>query len=172
MIRHTTPDIEQGIIYGKRLEVPLSSNFPEDANKLKYIKNILPCPVYCSPSTRCTYLADFLFKSKYTIDPRLSELDFGDWEGKKWDDIPKSVLDKWMKNYEEVAPPNGESLAQMRSRVVEFINEISDIKMDRVVLITHAGVIRIVLSLFSGKNMNELCHQKIEYGEVFVVQQK
>ena len=32
---------------------------------------------------------------RHTVDARLSELDFGAWDGRRWVDVPQSAIDAW-----------------------------------------------------------------------------
>jgi alpha-ribazole phosphatase len=47
--------------------------------------------VISSPSQRCCLLAEY-FKFDYKTDERLREMNFGNWELKKWTEIPKKKL--------------------------------------------------------------------------------
>jgi len=169
LIRHTTPEIEKGIIYGKRLEVGLANSFMAEAQKIKEQFSFSTDIIYCSPAARCTLLADYLFPGNYHKDERLHEMDFGEWEGKTWNDIPQDELNKWMNDYENIAPPNGESMNQMQERVMNFINELIQSGKNKITIITHAGVIRLMLSHFYKKPMSELFAEKIDFGEVIKI---
>src|SRR5579863_7309773 len=114
LIRHTTPAVEKGIVYGQRLDVGLAKTFHREADKIStLISKHSYDAVICSPALRCIQLADYIFKGNYKIDPRIAEMDFGAWEGRKWNDIPQDELDAWMKSYKVLSPPGGENLNQM-----------------------------------------------------------
>ena len=86
--------------------------------------------------------ADYLNLTNVSKDNRLFEIDFGDWEGILWDDINKNELDLWMDKFVTNPPPNGESFNQMFTRVSNLIDMLRNKKVDKVLIITHAGVIR------------------------------
>lgn len=112
LIRHTTPAITPGLIYG-HLDVDLTDSFLEE---LKTVKQKLPPvldAVYSSPSRRCTQLAQQL-AADVIVDHRLSELNFGDWEGKTWDTIDPQDSRAWMDDFVNVPAPGGESMVQMQ----------------------------------------------------------
>ena len=103
--------------------------------------------VFSSPFIRCVQLAERI-SDKVTIDTRLSELDFGDWENRRFDDIDVDVLQQWTDNFVNVAPPNGESFIDLCQRAGDFWQ---DVVMDasaseQILIITHAGVIRALLA--------------------------
>jgi broad specificity phosphatase PhoE len=86
-------------------------------------------------------------------DPRLTEIDFGQWEGLPWDDIDRDAFDEWVGDYVNRAAPKGESWGDVRSRVATFINEmrVTAGRLDgadhTVVAVTHAGVMRAMASI-------------------------
>ena len=122
VIRHTKVNIENNICYGS-MEVPLREGYIE---KAKIFQNNLPSQIdkiFSSPSQRCTDLLDSL-NLKYTKEKSLTELHFGDWEGKHWDEIEKSDLDFWMQDYVHRSPKNGEKMIELNLRVMNFITKI------------------------------------------------
>jgi probable phosphoglycerate mutase len=74
------------------------------------------------------------------VDRRLREMDFGDLEGTSWSDMDpviRSAIDR----FDGFVAPRGESAAQMRSRVVEFLDELDP---GFHLIVTHGGVIRML----------------------------
>ena len=103
----------------------------------------------------------------------LKEVNFGDWEGKYWEDIPKTELDPWMEDYIHQSPPNGESLMTMQGRVMNFWAEMLQNhknKNQKVILITHGGVIRILRGHLEDVALDKIFDFKIDYGAVFKYQ--
>ena len=60
------------------------------------LKPFLPegTTVFSSPLLRARQLAEAL-DPEARIDERLSEIDFGEWEGQPWDAIERDALDAW-----------------------------------------------------------------------------
>src|SRR5829696_6393524 len=73
-------------------------------------------------------------------------LQIGHWEGKTWEDIEPGELNPWMEDYVNVCPPGGESLLQMKERVLSFWKDVQQRPYQRVALVTHGGVIRLLLA--------------------------
>ena len=140
LIRHTTPDIKKGICYGQS-NIGVTNTFEEEANLIKkeLLHNSSKTIYFSSPLNRCKLLAKEL-SDKIIYDNRLKELNFGDWELKKWNDIDKEELDIWMKDFVHVKTTNGESYIELQTRTVQFINEIKQLDAERIVVITHAGL--------------------------------
>lgn len=167
LIRHTTPVLTTGLIYG-RTEVLLSETFGEE---LLLIKQNLPekfNAIYSSPSFRCTELAKQI-NSNFITDARLTELNFGDWEGKTWDTVDQAELQIWMDDFVHVCVPGGESMMQMHERVSEFWQELLMKSYEKLAVVTHAGVIRLILAIVRKIALDKIFEIKVDYGEVIVV---
>jgi len=86
LIRHTTPAVERGICYGFA-DIDVAPTFETEAARVKGLLPDKPMDVYASPLQRCSKLATYLFGHTFTTDERLKELNFGDWEMQRWDDL-------------------------------------------------------------------------------------
>jgi alpha-ribazole phosphatase len=96
----------------------------------------LPHAVVTSPLRRCADVGRWLRRWGWThwVDARLIELDFGDWDGQRWRDIPWDALRAWEADFMDHAPGGGESLRWLRGRVEAVLAR------DRPVLaVGHAG---------------------------------
>lgn len=146
LIRHTTPKIEKGVCYGQS-DIPLAETFSLEASK---ILTLLPesfDSVYSSPMTRCHKLAQIISaKQEIITDKRLLEMNFGNWEMKKWDQINEQELNSWMKDFVNVIVPGGENFVRLNTRVNSFIDYLLRNKYKNVGIVTHAGVIRCIVA--------------------------
>lgn len=168
LIRHTTPAVVKGLIYG-RTDVPLADTFEieKEGTLAKLPANFNG--VYSSPSSRCTQLAYYL-SPDFIKDKRLYEVNFGLWEGKTWDTIDPEESASWMEDYINVCPPEGESMLQMQERVMDFWEELLRSSSDKIAVVTHGGVIRILLSTIQLKPLKSAFELKVAFGDVFYVQ--
>ena len=101
--------------------------------------------------------------SEYILDERLLEMDFGDWEGKNWNAVE---AEEWFKDYVNVAPPNGESMLDLYSRVEDFIAFLRKSRYESVVVVTHAGVLRCVLAVILGIPLTQVFKVKLNFGQI------
>lgn len=166
LIRHTTPDVKQGICYGQT-DLKLTSNFEQEKDTI--LKKLKPHydTVYSSPLTRCLQLARTLETDHFLIEKNLLEVNFGDWEGRKWDDIPQSASQQWMDDFINIAPPNGESLLEMQQRVNRFIQQyINPKENNNIAIVTHAGVIRLFLAWALNVPLKNIFQIKLSYGAI------
>ena len=170
LIRHTTPAINKGICYGQT-DLELSVNFKAEA---QVVLNKLPKDidaVYSSPLKRCLTLAQKI-TSEVMQEDRLKELNFGDWEMKKWDNIPLKEIQPWYDDFVNTPPLNGESYRQLADRAINFLKELQLKNYKRVAIVTHSGIIRAMLS-----NLNNIALEhsfeefNISYGEVVEITQ-
>ncbi|QDH80779.1 alpha-ribazole phosphatase [Echinicola soli] len=168
LIRHTKPAIAKGTCYGQT-DLHLADSFPEEANiiKTKLTGQITSIQVFSSPLLRCSTLAKALFPTvSITEDPRLMELDFGNWEMLAWDDIPKIEITPWMEDFVQVPCPGGESYRQLYDRCVAFITELKKQQIEKAIIITHAGPIRAIHAYFNNIALKDSFSLKVDYGEV------
>ena len=81
-----------------------------------------------------------LAAGRATPDRRLRELDFGELEGKRWEDVDPTSSQALVR-FEGFVAPGGESVAQLEERVGGFLGELEP--GDHLV-VTHGGVIRLL----------------------------
>ncbi|MCC5905641.1 MAG: alpha-ribazole phosphatase [Balneolaceae bacterium] len=164
LIRHTTPDIEKGIVYGQ-LDLNLRESFDEEAESvLKHLPESFDT-ICSSPLKRCLHLAQKMGAPVLT-DSRIQELDFGEWEGEKWDQIKQKELNHWMSDFVNRTPPQGESLLDLRDRVLRFWKEIRKKQEGTIAVVTHAGVIRMIYSIVTETPLENIFDLNLDYGSV------
>jgi alpha-ribazole phosphatase len=160
LIRHPAPAIDAGVCYGKS-DVPLAGNASESAlalaARLAALGAPLPQHFATSPLQRCADIAQRLAPHvgcACEIDARLSEIDFGAWEGQRWDAIDRAALDAWAADLRHARTHGGESVAQFEARIgawLERWREPMAEPVSSVLAVTHAGVMRTIASLLLGE---------------------
>jgi broad specificity phosphatase PhoE len=93
-----------------------------------------------------------LWRVPWQVDARLSELCFGVWEGQEYDEIARTDAvrwQRWLSNYEYEAPPQGETVTELRARVAAWLDERRS-GATTVLAVTHAGVVRTARALRGG----------------------
>lgn len=106
------------------------------------------------PGNECTFPSaamgrDALRRPAVVADPRWMELSFGLWEGRLWDDIPRSESDPWAEDVVHRNPPGGETVITLRQRVAAAMTELLSAATAEgpvIVVVTHAGPIRVALA--------------------------
>ncbi|MCT2406743.1 alpha-ribazole phosphatase [Chryseobacterium antibioticum] len=167
LIRHTAVENPEHLCYGFS-DIPLRNDFAEDFKALNFDENF--DLIISSPSQRCTLLADY-FKLNYKTDERLREMNFGDWEMTKWTDIPEEEITPWYHDFVNTKASGGENLLEMQSRVLNFWNELTAEKFtDKVLIITHAGVIRLIIQSILEFPLENIFKIQIDYGKKVIIQ--
>lgn len=114
--------------------------------------------IYSSDLQRARVTAETIASfhdTKVRTDERLREVNYGAWESLGLDEILESYKDVWdarNQNPETVAPPNGESYADLWKRLSPCWNEILERcdEAERVAIVAHNGTIRILLCQLLG----------------------
>ena len=152
LIRHAQPLLEPGICYGR---LDMAADAQATLACAQTLAEALPqsFSVVTSPLQRCEQLAqviqglrpDLTFKT----EKNLQEMDFGEWEGCRWDAIPRTELDAWTADFSDYAVGNtGESVRRFMARVAGCYDGLQP--NSRTLWITHAGVIRAATLLARG----------------------
>ncbi|OAB48333.1 histidine phosphatase family protein [Paenibacillus antarcticus] len=115
--------------------------------------------VFCSDLKRCRETLEYIYpisQDKVLFDQRLREMDFGEWEGKNYDQLKESIHYRaWIDNPQSVTPPSGESWGRFQARLRGFMDSLvgymkennHDNAVSSVLIVTHGGVIRQLASM-------------------------
>lgn len=162
LIRHPRPLVGAGICYG---QLDVEAEDPRPA--AERLRSLLPAdtPVIASPLRRSRCLAEALH-AQPLFDPRLMEIDFGEWEGRSWDQVERALLDSWAADVLHFSPPGGESAAMLQARVIDCIAEL---RATSVALVTHAGAIRAALGHWLRLPVGEWSQLALDFGSITLV---
>lgn len=152
LVRHARPLIEPGVCYG-------ATDVPADAQATQIcaraLADVLPqgLRVMASPLQRCAQLAQALQTLRPDLsalhDARLVEMDFGCWEGVRWDAIQKESFDQWTSAFGDFRFGGRESVNDLLRRVASALADTGQAAPEAVWL-THAGVARALGLLAQG----------------------
>lgn len=145
LIRHPPVAVAAGLCYGAS-DVALAAPPDEDIARLK---PLLPerFALWSSPLARCRQLAEGLGEAR--LDPRLAEIDFGEWEMKSFDAIGRAALDRWALAPLDHVAPGGESARRMADRVLAFLAE-RQAEGGSQVFVAHGGPLRAIAGQLLG----------------------
>ncbi|QTN29056.1 histidine phosphatase family protein [Rhodoferax sp. AJA081-3] len=153
LVRHAQPLVEAGMCYGAS---DIAADPAATQQAAQGLAAVLPqgvC-VVSSPLQRCEQLTEVLRGLRpdltYRHDARLVEMDFGQWEGQRWDSIPRAELDGWTAAFDTWRCGSAESVADVMRRVGAVWDETRALQQPTV-WITHAGVIRAATLLAQGQ---------------------
>lgn len=167
LIRHTSVGVPKGTCYGWS-DVPVAETFETEAAFTK--RNLLAYgkfdQVYSSPLTRARKLATYCGYASPIVDERLKEMNMGEWEMQRYDEIKDGRLQEWYNNYMTMPATNGESFPMIYQRVAEFLDELKRLPYQRVAIFAHGGVL-ICAGIYGGLFTKEHAFDHaIEYGGI------
>lgn len=101
----------------------------------------LPKVIWVSPLLRSRQVGACLAARGFDcyVDSRLAEINFGDWDGKYWDNIDKGQIDAWCADFANFAPNNGESLTAFFARIKDFIASFDNEENLPKLIVGHSG---------------------------------
>lgn len=92
------------------------------------------------------------------------EINFGDWEGKKADQIDPILLAQFYADPTNFSVPNGEMFHDFQQRIIKaWLSLIRIHQGKQILLVTHAGVIRAILADILGIDVQHSFSLKIAH---------
>lgn len=185
LLRHgQTQENRKGTYYGN-LDIGLNSIGITQGNKAKhFFDDIELNRVYVSDKKRTLEMAKLVLGQKQIEiinDRRINETNFGDFEGKTYEEIKKIYPKEcmcWKDNWEGFVPPNGESYIQLCERVKSFMDHIIKLEKENILVSAHSGVIRAIYCYVMNENMDlfwkfgskngDISVIKYEYGNLYI----
>ena len=130
---------------------------------LSTVSNPLPWDeIITSPLQRCRSFAEKLadlIDVPVSVQDNWQEIDYGDWDGMPltdWRQTAAYQFREFRKDMTALQPPNGESFVRFRDRVLSAWQQVLDRpEGSRVLLVTHGGVMRVVLPTVLGMQLNQ-----------------
>lgn len=186
-VRHGETEQNKKKTYYGSLESPLTTRGIKQGKQAgEFLKDIKFDKVYVSEKKRTHETADFILKGQsleIIKDRRINELDFGEFEGKNFEEIKANYpmeYEAWEKNWKSFIMPKGESYEQFYLRVKAFMDDLIKDNKDKenVLVVTHGGVIRSVYTYVLGGNLDfywkfgshngDVSLVKYEYGNLYI----
>lgn len=161
LIRHGQTDWNLQRRYQGRTDIDLNATgraqARRDAIKMKKRK---VNSIYASDLTRTLHFASIIFKGRKIVTMTgLREICFGIFEGLDHEEINSTYPDvyaKWLKKPFGIKIPQGEAPAEFKKRIMSAFGRIlKKTKKGDIAVVTHGGVINVVLNELSGKKKLE-----------------
>ena len=150
LVRHGESVLGAQGRYAGRLDPPLTSKGRRQILRLRArVRRLSPGRIYSSDLRRCRETAEILASGRpVAYSTALRELSFGAWEGLTYDQVLRrdsSRYRRWLEDPRQAAPPRGERVQHLARRVRAFVARLPRTRRP-VLLVTHGGVIRALLS--------------------------
>ena len=170
LIRHTRVAVDAGICYGFT-DVDVAASFPQEAEAVsEAIKNKTFDSVFSSPLQRCRKLAAACGYTDPIVDNRLKELNCGDWEMKRWEEIDDAEIKPWYNDWVNTPTKNGESFLDQYNRVTAFLEEKKEEGHHHIAVFCHGGVIRCALIRAGLLKTEEAFNTEVDYGSRHIIE--
>jgi alpha-ribazole phosphatase len=164
--------------YIGRTDLPLGGRGPDQARILAgLVTAYKPQFIIASPMLRARQTVESIAAKNGGLvahfDENLREIDFGEWEGKNFAEIADSdpqLVDRWAAFAAEFAFPGGEGGRQFIERVQGAAVKIRECAAERVLVVSHGGVVRMLLCHFLGIGYDNHLLFTIEPASLAVVQ--
>lgn len=128
--------------------------------------------VYSSRLQRCDKTARCIAGNRPVIHTQaLNEIHMGEWDGKTFEEIKALYPEEFIKRGEDLCsyrPLGGESFQDLSDRVLPFFTPLAR-KKGKTLVVTHAGVIRVILCHVLNLPLKDLFQIKPAYGELFIL---
>jgi alpha-ribazole phosphatase len=129
--------------------------------------------IYASDLKRTAETAEPLARSQgleIRIDPRLREIDQGEWQGLLIDEIQTRYAEQFRRrraNPLEVAPPGGETALQVRERVLAAVQDILAAHPGQTVaIVSHGFALAVIRAYFQGIPIEQVWELVPDNGQI------
>lgn len=176
LVRHGVTDWHaQRRVLGQR-DIGLNADGIAQAQALARVLSEVPIgEVISSPLVRAVQTAEILaepFRLSIARDPRLTDFRVGRWEGMPYDEVAASPeYQKFVADPLSTQIPGGEDLRDIRDRSVAAVEQaLEDAPAgESVCLVTHAGIVRVLLAHYLGSNLVNYHRLHVAPGSVSIL---
>ena len=106
----------------------------------------------------------------YQINEGLNEIDYGEWTGKTFDEL--QALPEWRRYNacrDTAHIPGGESMACLRGRLRQTVEQLSRLHQGVVSLVSHADCIRAIAAHCTGASLDTFQKFEVQPASVNVI---
>lgn len=169
-VRHGSLPAEVANTMVGHCDVPLSETGREEALAVgRYLKNRSFDAAYSGNLARVVETRELVYSIAENLppniitDPRLNEMDFGDWSLRPVTEAPP---DTWEVGNPDYRFPGGECMGDFMARTRGALAAICASPAEKVVIFSHGGVIMGLLADMIGLPRNNQFHLWVERGSV------
>jgi probable phosphoglycerate mutase len=157
-------------------DIPLSNiGFQQAAAWADYFKGKGLEEIYCSDLIRCRATAQIIsvpYIFKPLAFPQLREVHLGRWEGRTFEDVKALHPQEFQTRGDQLAdhrPAGGESFRDLQSRAWPVFEEVVRRLQTHTLIVTHAGVIRVLLCRILEMPLGGLFSIAQSYGALTII---
>jgi broad specificity phosphatase PhoE len=174
LVRHGETDFNASEKFRGRVDVPLNDIGLRQAQLLgEYLRDEKIDIVYSGPLHRAVRTAEAIAAPHglaVNIVANLNDIDCGDWQGLTVAEVKEkypALYQDWLAMPEQVRLPGGETLEDVRSRVVPFVQDaVMRCGEGRIVLVSHRVVHKVLICTLLGLGNGSFWSFKLDTGGI------
>ncbi|QOY52184.1 alpha-ribazole phosphatase family protein [Candidatus Sulfurimonas baltica] len=171
LVRHAEVDGAYLGCYNGHNDIGLSLKGHEQAKELaKSLDSLNFDALFCSDLLRAKESIKYSAHVKNIIyTDKLREKSWGKHEGMRFDDIIAQKEIEYIDFLQWINALDGEPYEEYIKRVREFFLEyLPALNKEHILVVTHAGVVRVFLSIIKNITLEEAFSIKIDYGDLII----
>ncbi len=174
LVRHGETDWNEEGVFRGRIDVKLNQSGIQQAKIIgKKLSKVQVDAIYSSPLSRALKTAKIIASFHNLSVQVLNEfmdIDFGRWQGLTRGEVKKRYSDiylTWQRHPQDVTIPGGESLNEVKERVIHGLNEIlSRYPKETIVVVSHGAVNKVLLCAVLGLDNSHFWKVKQDNGAI------
>ena len=149
------------------IDIPLEPETIQELQAIEVHENFLQARWISSPLKRTCETAKILSGRKPEIEKKLIEMSWGKYEGLPLDSLKSQIKSDLLQPARglDLKPPEGESPRMVKKRLASWLENLAppQHRSDNMVAVTHKGVIRAVISLATGWDMESPYEVEVDW---------
>ena len=155
--RHGQTEWNVGEVFRGRIDIELDETGGKQAELLaEYLSGRKIDAIYSSPLRRASKTAEAIasyHQLEVEIAPGLIDFDYGEWQGLPHQEVKdryQELYAEWITNPHQAKMPDGESLEDVRKRVLAVVDEVTAKYAGTVILVSHRVVNKVLICALLG----------------------
>ncbi len=176
LMRHGAIETGQEKRFVGQIDLPLSPEGRKQSEQQgRFLMDIPFSQVWCSDLIRAQETAAIVCQGRNPAIQsalELREIHLGRWEGMPMSLLREQFPDVWQARGQDIGhfrPPEAESFADLQQRAVPFIRQIASQSAGNILIVTHAGVIRVLICEVLEMPLSHLFRIHLDYGGLTLI---
>jgi len=155
--RHGQTEWNVGEVFRGRIDIELDKTGEKQAELLaEYLSGSKIVAIYSSPLKRALETAETIasyHQLEVRIAPGLIDFNYGEWQGLPHQEVKdryQELYAEWITNPHQTKMPDGESLEDVRKRVLGVVDEVTAKYAGTVILVSHRVVNKVLICALLG----------------------
>jgi len=178
LVRHGETDWNAESRLQGHQSTPLNERGRQEAELLaRRLPEEQPHNLYSSDLARAMQTAEIIAAEiglEIVATPKLREISLGRWEGKTFEEVQAespAAFDAWARGDFRGTPPGGESVAQLRERVIAFLGEVLEKHPSQTsVLVTHGGPCKCAIAHTLGISTDGVSRYAADNASIHIIE--